>query len=349
MIKARTRRVIQGSDYSGQEPRCLSALCKDEGMLNAYRTGRDLYVEIASIALHLPYNECLEHFPKDTPIKKSGDDWYYATEEEIAENKYDKLADGTTDTYHIGKERRGQAKKILLGIMYGRGEKSIAEQLDCSVEEARDIKNSVYKAFPNIKLFEEESNELVRTKGFVTTLWGRKRRLPDYNLPPYEYKYIDDENNILSMAVPESIQNNYTKRLLESDYREKDTIIKNAKKHDNILIIDNNSKIATAQRQIINSRVQGSSADMSKLALIKIYNDEELRNRGVKLIIPVHDEILIETPLRYAKYVKDRFAKDMCDAPQPKLGIDMSCDVVTAYGWYHEELDLDKELQGLED
>jgi hypothetical protein len=84
-------------------------------MLQAYIDGKDLYVEIASIALHLPYNECLEHFPKGTPIKQQGEDWVYATDEEIANKDYDKLADGDTDTYHIGKERRNQAKKILLG------------------------------------------------------------------------------------------------------------------------------------------------------------------------------------------------------------------------------------------
>lgn len=130
MIKARTRRIIQGADYSAQEPRVLSMLCADEGMLQAYRDGKDLYVEIASIAMHLPYNDCLEHFPKDTPIKKHDNGkWYYAKHKitgELAENcdytdvnienyDYDKLADGETDTYKDGKERRNQAKKILLG------------------------------------------------------------------------------------------------------------------------------------------------------------------------------------------------------------------------------------------
>lgn len=371
MIKARTRRIIQGADYSAQEPRCLSALCRDEGMLKAYKEGKDLYVEIAAISFHLPYKMCLEHFPKGAPIIKDGEGhWKYALlnngEDDGKGNfdeldysnidpkdyKYDKLADGETDTYDEGKEYRSQAKKILLGIMYGRGEKSIAEQLGCEVDEARDIKNNVYEAFPGIKVFERESNNMAKQCGYVTTLWGRKRRLPDYRLPNYDFFYLNENDDKINetMQVPDSIKQTYLDKLLKAKYRkDKFAIINHAKAHDRILIVDNSSKIAKAQRQIINSRVQGSSADMSKLACIKIYNDEELKNRHVKIIIPVHDEILLETPIRYAKFVKQRFAYDMCEAPQPRLGIPMSVDVVSADRWYGEELDLDAELSGLED
>ncbi len=136
MIRARTRRIIQGSDYSAQEPRLLSQLCADEGMLNAYRDGKDLYVEIAAISLHLSYKECLEHFPKGCPIKQIDGKWYYAklksgeddgksdftdldySNINLEDYNYDKLADGETDVYKEGKDRRGQAKKILLGKHY---------------------------------------------------------------------------------------------------------------------------------------------------------------------------------------------------------------------------------------
>ena len=350
MIKARTRRIIQGADYSAQEPRVLSMLCRDEGMLKAYRDGKDLYVEIASISLHLPYNECLEHFPKDSPIIKRDKKWYYATKEEIEAKKYDKLADGETDIYKDGKERRGQAKKILLGIMYGRGEHSIAEQLGCSVEEAKDIKNSVYDAFPGIKLFERESELMVREKGYVTTLWGRKRRLPDFNLPSFELFYTD-ENGIIDKTkhVQKDIAEDKIAKLQSMYWASKAKYIEELKKVHQIGVIDNGGKVSDASRQIINSRVQGSSADMSKLALIKIRNDEELNIRGVRTIIPVHDEILIETPLRYAKYVKTRFAEDMETAAKPKLNIPVYCDVVSSERWYGEELNLNELLAEFDD
>lgn len=117
-ITARTRSVILSSDYSSQEPKVLGQLCNDEAMLTAFREGKDLYCQIAAVAFHTTYENCLEHFPKDTPIKKKGDKWYYATQEEIDNNDFDKLADGETDTYSDGKNRRSQAKKILLGRHY---------------------------------------------------------------------------------------------------------------------------------------------------------------------------------------------------------------------------------------
>ena len=365
-IKARTRRIIQGSDYSAQEPRLLSQLCGDEGMLQAYRDGKDLYVEIASIAMHKPYKYCLEHFPKGCPIKEKDGHWYYAwlkTGTDDGKEKfedldysdinpddydYDKLANGETDTYADGKELRGQAKRILLGIMYGRGEKSIAEQLGCDIEEAREIKNNVYTAFPKIKEFEDASNALVKSRGYVTTLWGRKRRLPNYNLPKYEFFYVDDSDNIIEdMNVDESRVEAYTKKLNDSNWSTRNKIIDELKTKQQILVVDNGSKIAAAGRQIINSRVQGSAADMSKMALIKIRNDEELNKRKVKIIIPVHDEILIETPLRYSRYVKDRFSNDMETAARPKLTIPVSCDVESSYEWYGESLELNDILKDL--
>ena len=234
--------------------------------------------------------------------------------------------------------------------MYGRGKASIAEQLGCDIEEAEQIKNDVYKAFPRIKIFEDESKEMVKKYGFVTTLYGRKRRLPDYNLPNFDYFYIDEKENILkSMKVPDTIKESYNRKLENMRWNERDSFIERIKKEEQILIVDNQSKIAQASRQIINSRVQGSPADMSKLALIKILTDKTLQDRGVRIIIPVHDEILIETPLRYAKFVKKQFAYDMIEAPQPQLGIPMSCDVVSAERWYGDELELDEILGDLEE
>lgn len=375
ILQGRTVYVIQGSDYSAQEPRLLSQLCADEGMLQAYREGKDLYCEIAAISFHRPYKKCLEHFPKGAPIKQDNEGhWVYAllkdgTEDDINDfadlhkyldddfnpecYDYDKLADGENDTFAEGKEFRGQAKKILLGIMYGRGEKSIGEQLGCTPEEAHDIKESVYTSFPKIKPFEEASNQMVRVKGYVTTLWGRRRRLVDYNLPTLEmyYVYEDNEGNEIRREDLSKV-NPVRAGQIKAEYanvkwNDRDEWAKKLKAKEGIVVINNSSKIARAGRQIINSRVQGSAADMSKLALIKIYSDEELKKRKVKLIIPVHDEILVETPLRYAKYVRERFANDMMTAARPVLTIPVKCDVETSDRWYGEQMDLDTVLAGL--
>ena len=375
VLHARTEYVIQGSDYSAQEPRLLSQLCEDEGMLQAYREGKDLYCEIASISFHRPYKMCLEHFPEGAPIKQDKEGhWWYAKlktgeEDDIQDFKdlgryleegfdaelydYDKIADGENDKFDEGKEYRSQAKKILLGIMYGRGEKSIAEQLECDVDEARDIKNNVYDAFPRIKVFEDESKRMVHEFGYVTTLWGRRRRLPEYNLPTTEayYVYTDDFGNEIKRVDLRQANPNRAKEVVTEylgvNRRNRDAWLAKLKEKEGIILIDNSSRIAKAGRQIINSRVQGSAADMSKLALIKIHRDEELIKRKVKLIIPVHDEILVETPLRYARYVGQRFAEDMMTAARPTLTIPIKCDVETSERWYDEQIDLNARLQGL--
>ena len=248
-------------------------------MLQAYRDGKDLYVEIASISFHRPYKLCLEHFPKGCPIKKVNGTWVYAklktgeddglwTFEDIqrysAEDfdpelyDYDKLADGENDTFKEGKNFRGQSKKILLGIMYGRGEKSIAEQLGCKVDEAKQIKNNVYEAFPKIKVFEEWSKTQVQQYGFVTTLYGRKRRLPDYNMPRYVIYYIDGEGNkIENMDIPQGTKDRIAEKLNKMYRKDKEEYITKLQEKDNIKVIDNGGKISAAGRQIINSQVQG--------------------------------------------------------------------------------------------
>ena len=185
--------VLMSSDFSQQEPKCLAALCKRDGdpqMYNTFMADKDIYGEIASKSFHKPYEECLEFRP-----------------------------DGSTNKE--GKERRSQAKTILLGVLYGRGEESIAEQLNCSIEEAKSIKESVFKGFPAIRKFEKDSLNFAYYNGYVTTVCGRKRRLPDLMLDEYEVRWADESSasgdaldfDDLSNEVPKSIQDKWIYRI----------------------------------------------------------------------------------------------------------------------------------------
>ena len=82
MFKATDGYYMVGADYSQQEPRVLAHLCQDENMINAYKSGRDLYSTMASLAFHVPYEQCKEFNP-----------------------------DGTTN--HEGKERRSRIKAVV--------------------------------------------------------------------------------------------------------------------------------------------------------------------------------------------------------------------------------------------
>ena len=290
-------------------------MCGDEKMLQAFRQGKDFYADIASVSFEKPYDECKEFRP-----------------------------DGTTNKE--GKARRTQAKSIFLGALYGRGVPSIAEQLGCSLEEAQSIKDRVFKGYPSIPKFEEESKRMARELGYVTTLWGRKRRLFDLQLPEYEFKWKDgaapnddllDFDNEASTEVPYSLQAKYLAKLKKAWGGQKRKIFEEDNQ-EGIWIIDNTKKIADADRQCVNARIQGSAADMSKLAMIKVGTDRQLAEWGFKLLIPVHDELIGECPIENAKVCKERFAELMEQAAYDKLDIPIKCDVACSYAWYGEEV-----------
>lgn len=337
-IKARERYILIGGDYSQQEPKLLAVLCQDENMMSAANEGKDLYSSIAAKAFHTTYENCLEHFPENAPIKKEKGKWRYATQEEIENNDYDKLADGITDTYSEGKARRKQSKVILLGLMYGRGSTALAEQLNCSKEEAQDIMDSVFTAFPKIKEYDEHSKAFAKKYGFATTLWGRKRRLSDIKLKPYDF---DFSNSIITYGRDDFIRD-VTKKLQDNYWRrnDKQKIIDDAWKNYKVKIRDNSGFIARAERQIINSCVQGSAADMSKKALVKINEDKKLRDLGFSMLVPIHDEILGMCPLANAKECKDLFTYDMEHCAEDRVPLNITVDPTMSFEWYGEEVEI---------
>lgn len=323
MFTASEGYVLLSSDYSAQEPRITSHLSNDEKMIQAYRQGKDVYVEIASLAFDLPYDECKEF-----------------------------RADGTHNPQ--GKERRNQAKAIVLGICYGKGIPSIAEDLKVPVKKAHEIYSRVMTAFPGLKQFMEDSEEMARTLGYVTTVWGRKRRLPNMQLPQYEFSltqqvtasfnplFEDEEDDEYSTEVPEHLVQKYLRLLNKSkSWFDKKKIIQKAEV-EGIKIVDNSGYIAEATRQCVNSRVQGSAADQTKLAMILVHNDKQLRDWGFRLLLPVHDELIGECPRGNARKVAERFSQLMVEAAKD-LKVPSKCDVEVTECWYGEPLDLSKE------
>ena len=281
--------------------------------------GKDLYSEIASKAFNVPYEDCKEFRP-----------------------------DGSTNK--AGKERRTQAKSILLGALYGRGVDSIAEQLHCTPDEAQKIKDSVFKGFPAIKRFEDESKKMCEDLGFVTTIGGRKRRLPDYSLPRYDFKWangvsqyddpLDFDNLDSDIGVPYETQDYYLAKLNKKiNYQTRQKIFEEANK-ENIWIVDNFKKISQAERQIVNSRIQGSAADLTKLAMIELNNHKRLKELGFRLLIPVHDEVIAECPEENVKECSELLATVMSSAAEKLLHMPIRCDVEITKAWYGEAIEI---------
>lgn len=310
--------VLISNDFSQQEPRLTAERSNDEKMRQAYLDGKDIYSSIASLAFDLPYEECIEH-----------------------------RADGST--YIEGKERRGQAKAIVLGITYGKGIPAIAEDLNITVKKAQEVFDAVLDAFPKLKTFMEESQKHARDFGYVETIWGRRRRLPDMQLEKYVIRYKEGkkaehfdplcfEKDDKSFEVPVSKKQYFIQILDEAKgYKARRDII-DAAKTDGYEILENSSKIAQAERQCVNSIIQGSAADLSKLAMQKVATDERLKELGYHLLIPVHDELIGECPIENAKEVAERVSYLMIHAGDGQITIPMKVDADVFKNWYGEKL-----------
>ena len=96
-------------------------------------------------------------------------------------------------------------------------------------------------------------------------------------------------------------------------------------------------RVAQAERQCLNARIQGGAASLTKLAMVNIFNDEELRRLQAKLIITVHDEVLVECPALYADQVEKRLPQIMIDTAKPFINVPMSCDPYNVSRWYCDE------------
>lgn len=304
--------ILSGSQ---QEPKVMTVMCQDPMMIEAYQNGKDLYASIASLAFNKSYEDCLEFRP-----------------------------DGTTNKE--GKERRSQAKSILLGILYGRGLNSVAEQLNTTTRKAQEIQDKVFKGFPAIKQFEDDTKRMAEELGFVTTFWGRKRRLPDMQLPEFEFKWkpgygdVDPlafDSDVTETEVPQDIQKAYIAKLKKNPFKKRPIYEK--AESEGIVIVDNGGKIADATRQCVNSRIQGSAADLTKLAAVEIYKNKRLKELGFKLLIPVHDEFIAECPKENAKECAELFSKCMADAARD-MNIPISTDVSISERWYGDEISL---------
>lgn len=316
MFRAADNHVLISCDYSQQEPMVTAFLSQDRKMLDAFKNHKDIYATIAGLSFHKPYEDCLEFRP-----------------------------DGTKNP--AGKERRTQAKSIVLGILYGRQIPSIAEQLRTTTKEAQSIYDAVLRAFPQLADFIRESKNDAIKYGYVTTAWGRRRRLNDMQLPTYDFSLkngvlpdfdpLDFDQTEVQCSVSESSKKNYISQLDKArSFSAKQSIIQSAL-NNGIIIKDNVGFIAQAERQCVNARVQGTAADITKIAMIAIDNDKELNELGFRLLLQVHDEVIGECPEENKKKCAERLSYVMSNAPKIKIDLPFRCDCEITKNWYGKE------------
>lgn len=314
MFSAAPGCVFVGSDYSQQEPRLLSMYSQDPEMIGAYKAGKDLYATIASGVYKNGYWDNMEHHEDGSPNPE-------------------------------GKKRRSNCKAVLLGIMYGRGASSIAEQLGCSTQEAQNIVDNFFKGFPGVKKWIDKTEADAKVNGYVEDLWGRRRRLPDIQLPDYTIKYVGQSTKFNPLLGSTGVVNNDAEKLVEK-YRkaigngvDKRTYVKirDEAATQNVKVIDNGAFISQAQRQCVNARVQGGAASMSKIAMAKVFHDPILRELGFRIVFQIHDEIIGECPEENAEAAAERLCEVMKTAVKDVVTVPFKCDPSIVHAWYEDD------------
>lgn len=143
------------------------------------------------------------------------------------------------DINNVTADQRRNAKTANFGIIYGISAFGLASRLGISRSEAKDLIDGYFRTYPGVKDYMERSIQSARENGYVTTVMGRKRMLPD----------IHSRNSVVR---------------------------------------------SYAERNAINAPLQGSAADIIKLAMVDIYREMTYRGLRSRMILQVHDELVFD-------------------------------------------------------
>lgn len=216
-----------------------------------------------------------------------------------------------------GSKYRKMAKVILLGMMYGIGANSLAEQFGITLQEAEQLYKDFHEAYPVVKAWFDETNAHADEFGFVETAWGRKRRFLGHKevakkyhvmLKKFQKKLGKDEFNIWE------------------EYRNRTVTYTEARAFQDVA-----SEYNRVARQSINARIQGSSADIMKIAMIKLQQHLKKKGSEWKMLGTIHDEVLIEIPVTATAEEVEELAEIQRTAVT--LSIPMKVDVEVSARW----------------
>ncbi|MBR5296080.1 MAG: DNA polymerase I, partial [Clostridia bacterium] len=153
-------------------------------------------------------------------------------------------------------EMRKSAKAVNFGIVYGIGEYSLSQDLGVPMRVAKEYIEKYFALFPNIRSYLDSVKKDAHETGFVTTLFGRKRFIPELKAPKKQL-------------------------------------------------------VAFGERVAMNAPIQGTAADIIKMAMVRVDKRLEKENLKSVLILQVHDELIIESPEEEAEYVSKLLSEEM--------------------------------------
>ncbi|MFH1914158.1 MAG: DNA polymerase I [Pseudomonadota bacterium] len=173
-------------------------------------------------------------------------------------------------------DERRNAKTINFGLIYGMGPQKLARELGITVNEAKEFIERYFDKLATLKAFYDTIVHDAETRGFVTTLAGRRRLLPE----------LHSRNNQLA---------------------------------------------SQAKRQAINTVIQGSAADIIKMAMVAAHKDKELTTLGARVILQVHDELIVEAPEATIRLAGERLKTIMQSVAD--LAVPLKVDLGVGRNW----------------
>ena len=177
----------------------------------------------------------------------------------------------------VTKEQRSRAKAVNFGIVYGITSFGLAKQIGASRKQAQEYIDNYMEKYSGIKAFMEESVEMAKQNGYVETLFGRRRNVPEL-------------------------------------------------KSSNFMMREFGKRVA------MNTPIQGTAADIMKIAMNNVYKELKAKNIDAKLILQVHDELLIEASEKDAEETKNILKNCMENAM--KLKVPLKVELSEAQDWY---------------
>ncbi|MBR3255303.1 MAG: DNA polymerase I [Clostridia bacterium] len=177
----------------------------------------------------------------------------------------------------VTSQQRSNAKAVNFGIVYGISDYGLSEQLGISVKRAKQYIEEYLEQYSGIKEFMTNITESAKQKGYVETLFHRRR------------------------YIPELKSNNYMVRQFGA-------------------------------RVAMNTPIQGTAADIMKIAMINVYKEIKNRNLKAKIVLQVHDEMMIEAPINEAKEVEEIVKDKMQSAIS--LNVPLIAQISEADNWY---------------
>jgi DNA polymerase-1 len=176
----------------------------------------------------------------------------------------------------VSPEERRHAKTVNFGLLYGMGPQKLGRELGLTLNEAKAFIARYFERLKGLKEYYQGVVDEAKARGYVTTLAGRRRLLPD----------INSRNTQLE---------------------------------------------AQARRQAVNTVIQGSAADIIKMAMLGVAADETLGSLGARLILQIHDELVLEVPEAAGRAAGERMREIMSGVVS--LSVPITADMGVGRDW----------------